>query len=49
MKFDWSSYLEVAKTLYHEAISTSNQANSASINEAKIRSCISRAIIRLFV
>ncbi|GCL41088.1 hypothetical protein NIES80_07820 [Dolichospermum planctonicum] len=29
MKFDWSSYLEVAKTLYHEAISTSNQAKKA--------------------
>ena len=48
MKFDWSSYLEVAKTLYHEAISTSNQANSASINEAKIRSCISRAYYSSF-
>jgi uncharacterized protein (UPF0332 family) len=48
MKFDWSSYLEVAETLYHEAISTSNQANSASINEAKIRSCISRAYYSSF-
>lgn len=48
MKFDWSSYLEVAKTLYNEAISTSNQANSASINEAKIRSSISRAYYSSF-
>ncbi|WP_071191136.1 HEPN domain-containing protein [Trichormus sp. NMC-1] len=48
MKFDWSSYLEVAETLYNEVISTSNQANSASINEAKIRSCISRAYYSAF-
>lgn len=31
MKFDWSSYLEVAKTLYHEAISTSNQAKGFEV------------------
>ncbi|MBD2568867.1 HEPN domain-containing protein [Anabaena lutea] len=48
MKFDWLSYLEVAQTLYNEVISTSNQANSASINEAKIRSCISRAYYSSF-
>ncbi len=48
MKFDWLSYLEVAETLYNEVISTSNQANSASINEAKIRSCISRAYYSAF-
>ncbi|OBQ39054.1 MAG: hypothetical protein AN487_05690 [Anabaena sp. CRKS33] len=48
MKFDWLSYLEVAETLYNEVISTSNQANSASINEAKVRSCISRAYYSAF-
>ncbi|MFM5891309.1 MAG: HEPN domain-containing protein [Dolichospermum sp.] len=48
MKFDRLSYLEVAETLYNEVISTSNQANSASINEAKIRSCISRAYYSAF-
>jgi uncharacterized protein (UPF0332 family) len=48
MKFDWLSHLEVAETLYNEVISTSNQANSASINEAKIRSCISRAYYSAF-
>ena len=48
MKFDWSNYLEVAETLYNEVISTSNQANSASINEAKVRSCISRAYYSAF-
>jgi uncharacterized protein (UPF0332 family) len=48
MKFDWLSYLEVAETLYNEVISTSNQANSASINEAKIRACISRAYYSAF-
>ncbi|MBD2388102.1 HEPN domain-containing protein [Cylindrospermum sp. FACHB-282] len=47
MKFDWSSYLEVAQTLYDEVISPSSQA-SASINEAKIRSCISRAYYSAF-
>ena len=48
MKFDWSNYLEVAETLYNEVISTSIQVNSASINEAKIRSCISRAYYSAF-
>lgn len=48
MKFDWSNYLEVAETLYNEVISTSNQANTASINEAKVRSCISRAYYSAF-
>ncbi len=48
MKFDWLSYLEVAETLYNEVISTSNQANSASINEAKVRSCISRTYYSAF-
>jgi len=48
MKFDWSNYLEVAETLYNEVISTSIQVNSASINEAKVRSCISRAYYSAF-
>ncbi|MTJ11793.1 HEPN domain-containing protein [Anabaena sp. UHCC 0187] len=48
MKFDWLSYLEVAQTLYNEVINTSNQGNSASIDEAKIRSCISRAYYSAF-
>jgi hypothetical protein len=48
MKFDWLSYLEVAETLYNEVISISNQVNSASINEAKIRSCISRSYYSAF-
>ncbi|HLP91467.1 MAG TPA: HEPN domain-containing protein [Nostocaceae cyanobacterium] len=48
MNFDWSSYLEIAQILYDEVINTSNQENSASIKEAKIRSAISRAYYSAF-
>ncbi|MEH2158810.1 HEPN domain-containing protein [Nostoc sp.] len=48
MKFDWSSYLKLAQTLFDEVSNSLGQANSSSINEAKIRSSISRAYYSAF-
>ncbi|TVP60413.1 MAG: HEPN domain-containing protein [Nodularia sp. (in: Bacteria)] len=48
MKFDWLSYLEVAQILLQEVNNSRNQGNNLSINEAMIRSSISRAYYSVF-
>jgi uncharacterized protein (UPF0332 family) len=48
MKFDWSSYLEVAEILLNEVNTSWGQGDNVSLNEAKIRSSISRAYYSSF-
>jgi uncharacterized protein (UPF0332 family) len=48
MKFDWLSYLEVAQILLEEVKNYPSQENNLSLNEAKIRSAISRAYYSVF-
>ncbi|MEH2069183.1 MAG: HEPN domain-containing protein [Nostoc sp.] len=48
MKFDWSSYLKLAETLFDEVTNSLRQANSTLLDEAKIRSSISRAYYSTF-
>lgn len=48
MKFDWSSYLKLAETLFDEVTNSSRQSNSSSMDEAKIRSSVSRAYYSVF-
>lgn len=48
MKFDWSSYLKLAETLFDEVTNSSRQSNSSSMDEAKIRSSVSRAYYSAF-
>ena len=48
MKFDCSSYLEIAQSLFDEVNNSLNQANNFLTNEAKIRSSISRAYYSVF-
>ncbi|HLO88449.1 MAG TPA: hypothetical protein VK203_26060 [Nostocaceae cyanobacterium] len=55
MKFDWSNYLKLAKTLLAEVDASLNEVNDSTstpidpgINEAKLRCLISRAYYSVF-